>query len=227
MVNQDLAEVSKWLRANEISLNTKKTEIIIFQRKGKQINKSLNFRLSGQKLKLSRKVKYLGIIIDEYLLWDDQMNELCKKLSKAVGILSKMRYFLSYKTLLNLYYALFESHLNYCMHTLGFIKRDYINRISSLQNKALRYMHFKTQRDHTAPLFIQSKILPVEPLVILRHCIFALQVIQNKAPKYFNGFILKLGQNHIHGTRSTKLALTLSKSVTYGSNNLKNSMARS
>ena len=133
MVNHDLARLAIWPRANEISLNTKKTEIIIFRRKGKNINKNLNFRLSGQKLQLCTKVKYLGIIIDEHLSWVNQVNELCKKLSKTTGIIAKMRHFLSYKHLLGLHNALFESHLNYCLPTMGFLKREYLNQISSIQ----------------------------------------------------------------------------------------------
>ena len=227
MVNHDLARLAIWLRANEISLNTKKTEIIIFRRKGKHINKNLNFKLSGQKLKLSTKVKYLGIILDEHLSWENQVNELCKKLSKTTGIIAKMRHFLSYKHLLGLYYAIFESHLNYCLHTMGFLKRDYLNQIYSIQKKALKYIHFKTQRDSPIPLFVQSKILPVDSLIILRHCLFALEIIQKKTPKYFEAFVRKSGNNHIHGTRSVRLAFVHSKSVTYGSHSLKNSFARS
>ena len=220
-VNQDLTNLATWLRSNAISLNAKKTEIVIFRRKGKNINKNLNFRLSGQKLKLSSQIKYLGIQIDEHLLWDAQINALYIKLSKATGILTKMRHFICYKSLLGLYYALFESHLNYCIHTLGFIKRDHINKLSSLQKKALKLIHFKGPRESATPLFVHSKILPVDSLITLKQSLFALEVLQNKSPNYFNGFVNKLGN------RSGKLAFVHSKSVTYGSNSLKNSFARS
>ena len=50
---------------------------------------------------------------------------------------------------------------------------------------------------------------------------------QNKSPKCFEGFTNKFGNNHTHGTRATRLAYILSKTITYGSNNLKNSIARS
>ena len=49
-VNQDLALICRWLRANKTSLNTSKTEIIIFRPKQKQMTKHLNFRISGQKI---------------------------------------------------------------------------------------------------------------------------------------------------------------------------------
>ena len=67
MVNRDLSVLVQWLRANKICLNTSKTEIIHFRKENKNINKTLNFRLSGQRMKLSKNTKYLGVIIDEHL----------------------------------------------------------------------------------------------------------------------------------------------------------------
>ena len=62
-INRDLKLVVEWIRANRLSLNTSKTELVIFKSKNKIITKHLNFRISGQKIKLSSQVKYLGIIL--------------------------------------------------------------------------------------------------------------------------------------------------------------------
>ena len=67
-INQDLKQVCHWLRANKISLNAGKTEIIMFKQKRQNISKHLNFRVSGQKIKTVNQVKYLGINLDEILL---------------------------------------------------------------------------------------------------------------------------------------------------------------
>ena len=50
-VNRDLKLIVEWIRAIKLSLNTNKTEIIIFKPRNKTITKHLNFRLSGQKIK--------------------------------------------------------------------------------------------------------------------------------------------------------------------------------
>ena len=71
LINHDL--LSTWHRANKISLNTSKTEIVIFRQKHKIITKHLNFRISGEKINLSMTVKYLGVILvsilSEHLEW--------------------------------------------------------------------------------------------------------------------------------------------------------------
>ena len=48
-INHDLSQIVQWLRENRISLNTSKTEIILFCPKTKTITKHLNFTISRQK----------------------------------------------------------------------------------------------------------------------------------------------------------------------------------
>ena len=112
-INHDMSLLCHWLKANKLSLNTSKTEIILFRSQHKQINKKLNFRLSGQKIKLSKSVKYLGLILDEYLTWESHINFLKAKLSRSVGMLAKIRHYVPQETLKTIFFAIFNSHISY------------------------------------------------------------------------------------------------------------------
>ena len=70
----------QWLRANRISLNANKTELLIFRPKSKSITKQLNFRISGQKINPVNKAKYLGIYLDEHLTWNFQLSQIENKI---------------------------------------------------------------------------------------------------------------------------------------------------
>ena len=59
ITNFEIKKIVHWLRANKISLNSSKTEIIIFKSKKKKITKNLNFRVSGQKINTKTHSKYL------------------------------------------------------------------------------------------------------------------------------------------------------------------------
>ena len=50
LVNADLEHLVDWLNANNISLNVKKTEMIIFQSKPKQFEGDLKIKLCGKRL---------------------------------------------------------------------------------------------------------------------------------------------------------------------------------
>ena len=112
-INHELKVVVHWLRANRISLNVDNTEIVIFRPKGKDITKKLNFRISDQQIYISKQVKYLGLMLDESLIWLSHINMLKTKLRRANGLLVKLRHYTSSKLLTTIYNALFESHMRY------------------------------------------------------------------------------------------------------------------
>ena len=66
-VNLDLKFLCSWLKANKISLNASKTELIIFRDPRRKSNHELNIKIDGKKLIPSKFVKYLSIFIDCYL----------------------------------------------------------------------------------------------------------------------------------------------------------------
>ena len=54
----------------------------------------MNLKIHNNEIK-KNSVKYLGIIMDCNLNWKDHIFELSKKMSRGVGILFKLRYFVS------------------------------------------------------------------------------------------------------------------------------------
>ena len=89
----DLKALCRWLRANKISLNASKTEMLIFRHPNKKFDFNLKIKLGGKKVIPSLYVKYLGIYIDCHLNWKYEVNELSTKLSRANGMLAKIRHY--------------------------------------------------------------------------------------------------------------------------------------
>ena len=87
-----LALIRQRLRAYKISLNTSKTEIIIFRPTQKQIAKHLNFRINRQKIYTYSEARYLGVVLEEHLNWNLHMNLLKCKCNSVIEILSKIRH---------------------------------------------------------------------------------------------------------------------------------------
>ena len=110
---QDLKNRSEWLKANKLSLNVKKTELIIFHPKKTKLDCSVKFKLNEKRLNPISTVKYLGILLDEHLLWTKQVRWVNSKLNQTTGILSKLRYNTSVRILKIVYHSLFGSHLQY------------------------------------------------------------------------------------------------------------------
>ena len=101
------------------SLNNSKSELVMFKSKNKFITKPLNFRINGQKIKLSSQVKYLGTILQDDLHWNLHLTKLGKKLSHSIGLLSKVRYYVPKHLLGTIYHSIFNSHLVYACEIWG------------------------------------------------------------------------------------------------------------
>ena len=109
-----LETVLNWLKANRLSLNVKKSKFVLFQKKQSNFdNKIIFMKLDGCKLDPSENVRYLGVYIDNFLSLDFHISQLSNKLSRANGILSKLRHFMTKEILLSVYYAIFYSHMIY------------------------------------------------------------------------------------------------------------------
>ena len=106
-----LKNIVHWLRANKISLNISKTEIILFRTKNIDIRKHVNFIISGQKINIFKEAKYLGLKLDQHLTFKQHMDTIKLKLNRANSLLAKIRYDVDSKVLKTIYSALFESHL--------------------------------------------------------------------------------------------------------------------
>ena len=66
-VNYDLKNLVNWLKANKISLNVGKTELVLFTLPKKQLDCDLKIKLNGKRLYEADSVKYLGIQIGKRL----------------------------------------------------------------------------------------------------------------------------------------------------------------
>ena len=142
-MNQGLKNLSQWLKANKLSLNVKKTELIIFYPKNTKLDYGVEFKLNARRLTPINTVKYLGTLLDEHLLWTKQVNWVNSKLNQTTGILSKLRYNTSLPILKIIYHSLFGSHLQYGAQLWGQENCANRNNIQKLQNRALRKITFR------------------------------------------------------------------------------------
>ena len=62
---------------------------------------------------LLQSVKYLGIKIDQNLNWKDRINDIVVKLNGPNALLFKIRNFVNITILKTIYFAIFDSHINY------------------------------------------------------------------------------------------------------------------
>ena len=80
-LNLDLRNLCNWLKANKISLNASKTELLIFRHPNKHINYTLKIKIDGKRL--------------------------IPSISLAIVMLSKIRHYVCKDTLRNIFWNIF------------------------------------------------------------------------------------------------------------------------
>jgi len=96
-------------------------------------------------------VKYLGILLDSNLTWKPHIDLISDKISKIIGLISKLRHFVPTATLIAIYKSLIQPYLSYGICAWGQACQSHLNKILLLQKKVLRFIYF-ADRKHSAIL---------------------------------------------------------------------------
>ena len=75
--NINLKLLMNWLKANKISLNTSKTELLLFRPIRNKIDYDFKIKINGHRLRPCKVLKYLGVYIDEHLNWKHHIDFVC------------------------------------------------------------------------------------------------------------------------------------------------------
>ena len=114
---QELINLSEWMRIKRLSPNPAKTEYMIIghSRQLNTLNISNTLMLNDAVIKRVTKTKSLGIIVDENLKWDENFNTVKGKICGGLASPKKLKDTIPQRKLCSVYYAIVESHLPYAM----------------------------------------------------------------------------------------------------------------
>ena len=133
------------------------------------------------------------------------MKSIITPISRNIGILYRVKYFVPIRILLVLYNTLVLPYISYC-NIVWATSRNITENIILLQKKAIRICAGAGFRDHTNPLFIKLKTLKVDDINFLQTSIFMYRHKSNLLPVSFSTMFQPNSAVHSYPTRqATKL----------------------
>ena len=102
----------------------------------------------------------MGVLIYYKLSWKNHVDSIALKISKTIGLLSKLRHFVPHHTLRHIYNPLSTPYLRYGLTVWGQASKTHLNKLLIIQKRTLRFIYFSDRRDHAIPLFSNAHILP-------------------------------------------------------------------
>ena len=181
----------------------------------------MNLEMNDNEIKEKKSVKYLGIIMDYNLNWKDHVFELSKKVSRGIGILFKLRDFVSTEILIQVYYSLIYPFLIYAVLVWGHTYKSNLHPLVILQKKAMRIMTFSGFREHSSPLFKRQKLLKFLDIVYVNTASFMLQYGLGNLPADYDDFFTAIKHDYAMRLASTNTYIIPSVRTNYGIFNIR------
>ena len=89
--------------------------------------------MKGKTVQYVSTTKFIGVIIDNKLKWNDHIIYIKNEISKSIGIISKMRQYFDRTTLKKLYNTFVFPYLIYCCEIWGNTACSYLDPLIKLQ----------------------------------------------------------------------------------------------
>ena len=152
-INMKMPKIMEWFKPNKLHINVNKTVAMLFHTRQKRVNIDENsIVIDGKIIPITTNTKFLCINIDNNLTWKAHINHISTKISKGVGVLSRLSKDLSYNILILIYNTILLPYLTYCCITWGFTYQTYIDKIFTIQKKAMRIITHSPFECHSSPL---------------------------------------------------------------------------
>ena len=209
--------VHQYMISNQLHINTTKSVYMHFRPKMNLIERQTcarariekSLKLANHNLKKVTKTKFLGVMIDDQLAWDAQIEYLKVKLLSSIVVIKRIKKFIPKSEYLKLYYALFQSHISYCISCWGGVSQNKLESVFSIQKRCIRLLFGKEigfdhaeyyatcarvrtyeqhiakknfALEHTKPIFNEMKLLTLHHLHIYHTFLEVYKVFKFKEP---------------------------------------------
>ena len=178
-------------------MNIEKNSFVVFHSPERRIAHKLNISISNTSVKSDNQVKYLGLIFGSNLNWKPYLHELSKKVSRGIGVLSKVRCYVNRNILHQLYYSIIYPFLTYSLSIWGNTYSSTLKPLIILQKRAIHTITFSKPDEQSEPLFKELEILTLTDLVILHNALFMYHHYYNRLPPFSNSSIHALLQYQV------------------------------
>ena len=131
---------------------------------------------------------------------NNHIDHISLKVSRVIGILTRLRHTVPIHVLLLLLNSLVLPHINHSLLVWGYNPF----RITKLKKKCLRFITFSKIFAHCDPICKNSRLLKTEDICKIKQLKFYYKYLKNNLPLYFQNLSIK-ANDHTHNTRNQDL----------------------
>lgn len=195
MTNDDLTRLTDWLCVNRLSLNLDKTKYMLMTKRND--HSDVNIYIDDTYIDRTDNHEFLGIVIDDKLKYDRQIDKIAKKLSRSLGIMRRLATIVPVHSLRSLYFSLFYPHQIYAIIIWGSACQTLLNRIGRLNARAVNLLNCLGDQG----VCENSGVFDFKQCYIYFVILKIYDIIKNNNHEHFANLVQEQQPNHDHSTR--------------------------
>ena len=204
-LNEDLVSLTKWLDNNLMKANVSKTKVMLLGTPNKTSKcNHINVLMNGTAVENVNTFKYLGVTIDANLKWNDQVKNICRKVSNSLGIMRRIKQYVPQKSLISIYNTMILPHFDYGIVIWSNCNDSAINKVQKLQNTAMRIILSVPFRTHIDDMLKKLGFMDIRSRISYATGCMMFKVLNNMAPCYLSDSFSAINSVHSIFTRRNK-----------------------
>ena len=170
-------------------------------------------RLGDTEVNRVSEIKTLGVVVDDQLLWKNHVDATIAKVSKGIGMLRRMKPYVSKFTLMHVYNALILPHFDYCSLVWDTCSNYLIENLQKLQNRAARVISGKSYEIRSCEILSELGWRPLAERMKFKKATFMYNVKNNNLNEPMTD-ISEVSNNEFHNLRSNAVNFHIPKPKT-------------
>lgn len=198
-----MKNISNYFKKNKLKMNVNKTKAMMIS--NKKVNTSnVSIKIDNEIIEFVSEIKYLGVIIDSKLNFEKHVDYICKKASRKVGVLNRIKNKIKTEQRICLYKSIIAPHFEYCPTIIFLLNETQIARLQKIQNRAMRAVMRVNRRTSIKLMLDTLGWLSVRQRSILLTLQFIHKIKLGLTPNYLCDILTKNSERHNYNLRNVE-----------------------
>lgn len=159
VMNSAAARFNDWCSCNKLTINLNKSKVMLLannSRSLRNLSGKICIKIKDHRFDVVNTYKYLGLVIDETLSFDNHIEYICGIIKGKIYLLNKIRKYINVKTALLLYKSSILSYFDIGDMFYNSAKKSLLAKLQIYQNKALRCIYYEDKGLSTRDLHVKA-----------------------------------------------------------------------
>lgn len=204
-MNVALNVMEEWMNANKLKMNAEKTKYMIVRSIRKELKGNIAVKcLDGTVIERVEVMKYLGVMIDDRLRFNDHCDYILKKIGKKISFLNRIGNHVSTYTRCIIYKTIIAPHFEYCATLLVDMGETQLSRLQKAQNRAMRVI-LQCDRYTKIECMLQAlQFMSIRQRLYYNMSIFIFKILNNMMPEQLSDRLSIVGHRTNRQTRQAE-----------------------